>query len=79
MYDDDVDDVCQVTKVKLFAKLLTKLLSLKRQEKSNQVKKNSFVQIVFEFLNAFHRDLSSNGIMALPSGVFSPLKRLGRL
>ena len=43
MYDDDDDDdVCQVTNVKPFAKLLTKLLSLKRQEKSNQVKKTLY-------------------------------------
>ena len=40
--DDDDDDACQVTNVKPFAKLLTKLLSLKRQENSNQVKKTLY-------------------------------------
>lgn len=74
-------EVRQVTNVKTIREALNKTCVAKtsREVKPGLKKKLYRLNRSLEFLNSFHRDLSSNSIMVLPSKIFSPLKRLGRM
>lgn len=73
-------EVRQVTNVKTIRDALNKTCVAKTsREVKPGLKKLYRLNRRLEFLNSFHRDLSSNSIMVLPSKIFSPLKRLGRM